>query len=128
MDELRALGIELAIDDFGTGYSSLSYLQRFPIHTLKIDRSFISPHGAEERENAEIVRTIIVLARNMGKQVVAEGVETEEQFARLRELECAYGQGYLFSRPQDARATESLLREGLRPGLLLAPAGDVQAA
>jgi diguanylate cyclase (GGDEF)-like protein/PAS domain S-box-containing protein len=128
MDELRALGIELAIDDFGTGYSSLAYLQRFPIHTLKIDRSFISPHGAEEHENAEIVRTIIVLAHNMGKVVVAEGVETEEQFARLRALECAYGQGYLFSRPQDARATESLLREGLRPGLSLAPAGDVQAA
>ncbi|MCA1816610.1 MAG: EAL domain-containing protein [Acidobacteria bacterium] len=128
MDELRALGIELAIDDFGTGYSSLSYLQRFPIHTLKIDRSFISPHGAEERENSEIVRTIILLARNMGKEVVAEGVETAEQYARLRELECDYGQGYLFSRPQDARATEELLRDGRLAGLTLAPADGVQAA
>jgi EAL domain-containing protein (putative c-di-GMP-specific phosphodiesterase class I) len=128
MGELRALGLELAIDDFGTGYSSLSYLQRFPIHTLKIDRSFISPRGEEDPENSEIVRTIILLARNMGKDVVAEGVETEEQFARLRELDCAYGQGYLFSRPQSADVTESLLREGLRPALSLAPADDTQAA
>ncbi|MDQ3908701.1 MAG: EAL domain-containing protein, partial [Acidobacteriota bacterium] len=128
MGKLRALGLELAIDDFGTGYSSLSYLQRFPIHTLKIDRSFISERGEDDEDNAEIVRTIILLARNMGKEVVAEGVETEEQFARLRDLECAYGQGYLFSRPQDAAATERLLREGLRSGLFLAPAGDLQVA
>ncbi|MFL6231197.1 MAG: PAS domain S-box protein [Pyrinomonadaceae bacterium] len=129
MGELRALGLELAIDDFGTGYSSLSYLQRFPIHTLKIDRSFISPHGDEDRENSEIVRTIILLARNMGKDVVAEGVETKEQFARLRALDCAYGQGYLFSRPQSADRTESLLREGLGSALLLPTAADgTQAA
>jgi diguanylate cyclase (GGDEF)-like protein/PAS domain S-box-containing protein len=128
MGQLRALGLELAIDDFGTGYSSLSYLQRFPIHTLKIDRSFISERGEDDRDNAEIVRTIILLARNMGKEVVAEGVETEEQFARLRELECGYGQGYLFSRPQDAATTERLLREGLHSGLFLAPASDLQVA
>ena len=128
MGDLRALGLELAIDDFGTGYSSLSYLQRFPIHTLKIDRSFISPHGDEDRENAEIVRTIILLARNMGKDVVAEGVETEEQLARLRALECDYGQGYIFSRPQDAGATESLLREALHTGLYIDPARDMQVA
>jgi diguanylate cyclase (GGDEF)-like protein/PAS domain S-box-containing protein len=126
MGKLRALGLELAIDDFGTGYCSLSYLQRFPIHTLKIDRSFISPHGEEDRENSEIVRTIILLARNMGKEVVAEGVETAEQFARLRELGCDYGQGYLFSRPQSADATETLLRDGLHTAL--ARADDTQAA
>jgi diguanylate cyclase (GGDEF)-like protein/PAS domain S-box-containing protein len=128
MGDLRALGLELAIDDFGTGYSSLSYLQRFPIHTLKIDRSFISPHGDEDRDNAEIVRTIILLARNMGKDVVAEGVETEEQLARLRALGCDYAQGYLFSRPQDAEATETLLREGLRTGLFRDPARAMQIA
>jgi diguanylate cyclase (GGDEF)-like protein/PAS domain S-box-containing protein len=128
MGDLRALGLELAIDDFGTGYSSLSYLQRFPIHTLKIDRSFISPHGDEDRENSEIVRTIILLARNMGKDVVAEGVETEEQLARLRALDCDYGQGYIFSRPQDAEATESLLREGLHTGLYIDPARAMQVA
>jgi diguanylate cyclase (GGDEF)-like protein/PAS domain S-box-containing protein len=128
MGELRALGLELAIDDFGTGYSSLSYLQRFPIHTLKIDRSFISPHGEEDRDNAEIVRTIILLARNMGKDVVAEGVETEEQLARLRALECEYAQGYIFSPPQDAATTELLLRESLQSGRPLAYAGDMQAA
>jgi len=113
LGRLRALGIELAIDDFGTGYSSLSYLSRLkPIHTLKIDRSFISM-GGDDRENAEIVRTIILLARNMGKEVVAEGIETAAQLARLRRLKCAYGQGYLFSRPQDAAQTGQLLRAGV---------------
>ena len=128
MGALRDLGAEIAIDDFGTGYSSLSYLQRFPIHTLKIDRSFISQEGTDDRENDEIVRTIILLARNMGKDVVAEGVETEGQLARLRELRCAYGQGYIFSRPQTAEATESLLRAGLESGLFIITAGDMQAA
>jgi diguanylate cyclase (GGDEF)-like protein/PAS domain S-box-containing protein len=128
MDRLRQLGVELAIDDFGTGYSSLSYLQRFPIHTLKIDRSFISKEGTGDRENDEIVRTIILLARNMGKDVVAEGVETEEQLERLRQLDCAYGQGFIFSRPQDAEATERLLREGLETGLFINTAGDMQTA
>jgi EAL domain-containing protein (putative c-di-GMP-specific phosphodiesterase class I) len=125
---LRDLGAEIAIDDFGTGYSSLSYLQRFPIHTLKIDRSFISQEGTDAGENDEIVRTIILLARNMGKDVVAEGVETEGQFARLRQLDCTYGQGYLFSRPQSAEATEALLRAGVESGLFIRTAGDRQVA
>ncbi|HJR09169.1 MAG TPA: PAS domain S-box protein [Pyrinomonadaceae bacterium] len=113
LSRLRELGVELAIDDFGTGYSSLSYLSRLkPIHTLKIDRSFISM-GGDDRENAEIVRTIIMLARNMGKDVVAEGIETTEQLARLRTLKCTYGQGYLFSRPQDPAEIERRLRTGL---------------
>lgn len=125
---LRDLGIELALDDFGTGYSSLSYLQRFPVHTLKIDRSFISRPGAGDVENAEIVRTIILLARNMGKEVVAEGVETDEQLLRLRQLGCAFAQGYLFSRPQDAAATEALLRGDFDSALFLTHTDETQAA
>jgi diguanylate cyclase (GGDEF)-like protein/PAS domain S-box-containing protein len=128
MDELRELGIELAIDDFGTGYSSLAYLHRFPVKTLKIDRSFIGRTDGDRDGDDEIVRTIILLARNMGKDVVAEGVETPEQLARLRELECAYAQGYLFARPRDAAATEQLLLEGVESGLFLYPARPVRAA
>jgi diguanylate cyclase (GGDEF)-like protein/PAS domain S-box-containing protein len=113
LERLRELGVELAIDDFGTGYSSLSYLSRLkPIHTLKIDRSFISM-GGDDRENAEIVRTIIMLARNMGKDVVAEGIETVEQLTRLQTLDCTYGQGYLFARPLDPAETERRLHIGL---------------
>ncbi|HEV2761659.1 MAG TPA: EAL domain-containing protein, partial [Pyrinomonadaceae bacterium] len=124
IDELRELGIELAIDDFGTGYSSLAYLHRFPVKTLKIDRSFISRAGGGRADNDEIVRTIILLARNMGKEVVAEGVETAEQLTRLRDLECAYGQGYVFARPRDAAATERLLRKCVESGLFLPPAAE----
>jgi diguanylate cyclase (GGDEF)-like protein/PAS domain S-box-containing protein len=113
LSRLRDLGIELAIDDFGTGYSSLSYLSRLkPIHTLKIDRSFISM-GGDDHENSEIVRTIIMLSKNMGKVVVAEGIETAGQLARLRTLNCDYGQGYLFSRPQDPFEIERRLNLGL---------------
>jgi diguanylate cyclase (GGDEF)-like protein/PAS domain S-box-containing protein len=103
--QLRAIGIRLSMDDFGTGYSSLSYLHRFPIHTLKIDRSFVSGGDGEN----EIVRTIIMLARNMGMDIVAEGVETPEQLNYLRELRCEYGQGFLFSRPLDIDAACRLL-------------------
>src|SRR6059058_3360880 len=98
---LKALGVQLSIDDFGTGYSSLGYLHRFPVNTLKVDRSFVGRIG-EAAENIEIVRTIISLAENMGMEVVAEGVETLSQLAQLRKLNCQYGQGYLFSRPVDA--------------------------
>ena len=101
LGQLRNLGIQMSIDDFGTGYSSLSYLHRFPIDTLKIDRSFVN-RMCEGDENAEIVRTIVTLATNLGMNVVAEGVETAEQHARLKELDCEYGQGYLFSRPVPA--------------------------
>jgi len=103
--QLRALGVRLSMDDFGTGYSSLSYLHRFPIHTLKIDRSFVSGGDGEN----EIVRTIIMLARNMGMDIVAEGVETKEQLAYLKELKCEYGQGFLFSRPLDLDTACKLL-------------------
>ncbi len=98
LTELRELGVQLSIDDFGTGYSSLSYLQRFPIDTLKIDRSFVT-QMMENEENVAIVRTIVALAQNLGMDVVAEGVETEDQLKLLRKLECENGQGYLFSTP-----------------------------
>ena len=102
---LKALGVQLSIDDFGTGYSSLGYLHRFPLDTLKIDRSFVGRIG-EAAENIEIVRTIVSLADNMGMDVVAEGVETLGQLAQLRKLNCKYGQGYLFARPTDAASID----------------------
>ncbi|HMF56180.1 MAG TPA: EAL domain-containing protein, partial [Pyrinomonadaceae bacterium] len=95
---LRSLNVEISLDDFGTGYSSLSYLHRFPINTLKIDRSFVS-RMTESSENAEIVRTIATLARSLEMDVVAEGIEKERQFEQLKALNCEYGQGYLFSEP-----------------------------
>jgi diguanylate cyclase (GGDEF)-like protein len=106
LKRLKALGLQLSIDDFGTGYSSLGYLHRFPVNTLKIDRSFVGRIG-EAAENIEIVRTIISLAENMGMEVVAEGVETLSQLTQLRKLNCRYGQGYLFSRPVDAASVTS---------------------
>jgi len=104
---LREMGTKVSIDDFGTGYSSLAYLQRFPINTLKVDRSFVSDMDAFE--NLVIVRTIVSLAHNLGLDVVAEGIETERQRDFLADLSCECGQGYLFSRPlpQD-RALEML--------------------
>ncbi len=98
LHHLRGLGIEVDIDDFGTGYSNLSYLVRLPISTLKIDRSFVSSIK-EKGANAEIVKTIISLARNLGLKVVAEGIETESQAEALMSFGCERGQGYLFSKP-----------------------------
>jgi EAL domain-containing protein (putative c-di-GMP-specific phosphodiesterase class I) len=114
--ELRELGVQLAMDDFGTGYSSLSNLHRFPINTLKIDRSFIT-HMVDNGENAEIVRTISGLAQNLGMNVVAEGVETREQLEILRRLGCQYGQGYFFSKPLDSESAETFIGETYDPDL-----------
>jgi diguanylate cyclase (GGDEF)-like protein/PAS domain S-box-containing protein len=108
--QLRGLGVGLSIDDFGTGYSSLSYLHRFPIDTLKIDRSFVT-QMTDNSENAEIVRTIVTLARSLDMAVVAEGVETADQLRRLGDLGCDYGQGYLFSRPVGAGQAAELLTD-----------------
>jgi len=121
LNRLKELGVQLSIDDFGTGYSSLSYLHRFPVNTLKIDRSFVGRIG-EAAENMEIVHTVISLAANMGMEVVAEGIETLSQLVQLRKLKCQYGQGYLFSRPADAETVSSWLskkphwQETLFPG------------
>jgi diguanylate cyclase (GGDEF)-like protein/PAS domain S-box-containing protein len=110
LKRLRAVGVGLSIDDFGTGYSSLSYLHRFPASALKIDRSFVS-RLSDNDENAELVRTIITLARTLGMKVVAEGVETARQLAQLRALECDHGQGYYFSKPMDAVAAAGYLTD-----------------
>jgi diguanylate cyclase (GGDEF)-like protein/PAS domain S-box-containing protein len=96
---LKDFGIRLVIDDFGTGYSSLSYLQRLPIDTLKVDRSFISKIHEKPDSNRNIVEAIISLAHKLDMTVVAEGIETPEQYAILIDMGCEFGQGYLFSRP-----------------------------
>jgi diguanylate cyclase (GGDEF)-like protein/PAS domain S-box-containing protein len=109
LQQIKSLGISLAIDDFGTGYSSLSYLHRFPLDTLKIDRSFISSIG--NGEETEIARTILPMASNLHLDVVAEGVETIEQLVLLKKLHCKYGQGFYFSKPLSAKEAGSLLAE-----------------
>jgi EAL domain-containing protein (putative c-di-GMP-specific phosphodiesterase class I) len=106
--EFHALGISLAIDDFGTGYSSLNYLRKFPIHRLKIDRSFVG--DIDDPDDARIVATIVNLAHGLDLEVVAEGIETGDQLEFLRRRDCALGQGYLFSRPLQAEAFEAFVR------------------
>ncbi|MDX6656601.1 MAG: hypothetical protein QOH62_1394 [Solirubrobacteraceae bacterium] len=111
LERLRELGLKLMLDDFGTGYSSLSYLQHFPLSGLKIDRAFVSAIGSGDGASA-IVDAILQMARALGLEVVAEGLETEEHRDALRELGCRLGQGYLFSRPVDAAAASALLEAG----------------
>jgi EAL domain-containing protein (putative c-di-GMP-specific phosphodiesterase class I) len=98
MERLRALGVEISIDDFGTGYSNLQYLKNFPLNSLKIDRSFIRGL-TEDREDAAIIKAIILMARGLGLNVVAEGIETQQQLDFLLEHHCPMGQGYLFREP-----------------------------
>ena len=107
--DLRALGIAIAVDDFGTGYSSLGYLQRFPVDILKIDRAFIEPLNRSEPASTALVSTIIGLANTMGLDVVAEGIERQDQLDRLIDLGCAKGQGFLLSRPLEAGAATDYL-------------------
>ena len=110
MDRINALGVALSLDDFGTGYSSLSYLKRFPIHTLKIDRSFTTGIPLDASDCA-IASTIISIGRQLGHRVIAEGVETLEQLAFLRESGCDEVQGYLYAAPLPAARFEQGLRE-----------------
>ena len=106
--QLQNLGIRLSMDDFGTGYSSLSYLHRFPIDTLKIDRSFVNDVDVDA-EKIEIISTVVALAWNLGMDVVAEGVETKKQMYQLKALKCEFGQGYFFSRPLDSEKAGALI-------------------
>ena len=110
LTELKKLKVKLNVDDFGTGHSSLAALHRFPFDTLKIDRAFVQVMQGKA-ENEEIVKTIISLGKNLGMSVVAEGIETQEQFARLRSLGCDFGQGFLFSRGIEAEDASTLLTE-----------------
>jgi EAL domain-containing protein (putative c-di-GMP-specific phosphodiesterase class I) len=107
---LKALGVSLAIDDFGTGYSSLAYLRRFPVDTLKIDRSFVERLG-EQTDDAALANTIIQLGQSLGMSTVAEGIEEYGQLAALREMGCDYAQGFYFSRPVPAEEAGRLLLE-----------------
>jgi diguanylate cyclase (GGDEF)-like protein/PAS domain S-box-containing protein len=110
LEQIRERKIYLSLDDFGTGYSCLSYLHRFPINTLKIDRSFVS-FMSSDTENIEIVNTIIMLAHSLGMDAIAEGIETVEQCDRLKALGCELGQGYLFDKPLERQAAEILLAQ-----------------
>jgi len=115
LGQLKELGLHISIDDFGTGYSSLSYLHLFPVDALKIDRSFVSSMQSLDKQK-RIVETIVLLARNLGIDVIAEGVEGEEQHHALRSLGCELAQGFHFSRPVDAPSARRLVESGLVPG------------
>jgi EAL domain-containing protein (putative c-di-GMP-specific phosphodiesterase class I) len=110
LTNIRARQIQLSIDDFGTGYSSLSYLPRFPINTLKIDRSFVN-RMTSDAESLEIVRAITMLGQSIGIEVIAEGIETQQQLLQLQTIGCEFGQGYWFSKAVDRIAAEQLLLE-----------------
>ena len=101
IEKLRAAGLRIFLDDFGTGYSALAYLKRFPLDTVKIDKSFITDINADNKDH-KLVNAIITMSASLGLNVVAEGIEEESQLALLRKLGCGYGQGYYFSRPVPA--------------------------
>ena len=124
LGSLRRLGVSLLMDDFGTGYSSLNNLHSFPFDVLKVDRSFVS-RMSEGDQPLQIVRTIVELARVLGMDVVAEGIETIEQYRLLREMGCRYGQGYLFAKPMTVEDVSQLLR---LPGRILPDPEAVELA
>jgi diguanylate cyclase (GGDEF)-like protein/PAS domain S-box-containing protein len=119
LESLKALGVRLSVDDFGTGYSSLSYLKRFPIDTVKIDRSFVDGLGQDPADTA-IVAAVVGMANALKLETIAEGVETPLQFQELIDLSCTYGQGYLFARPQPANEFAVILDKQIS----LAPQGQ----
>jgi diguanylate cyclase (GGDEF)-like protein len=110
LDQVAALGVGVAIDDFGTGYSGLAYLKRLPIDTVKIDQSFVRDLTVDA-DDAAIVTAIVAMAKSLGVDVIAEGIETEEQLEELRRLGCRRGQGYLLAPPMPAASIAKLLRE-----------------
>jgi EAL domain-containing protein (putative c-di-GMP-specific phosphodiesterase class I) len=108
LEQVAKMGIRLAIDDFGTGYSALGYLKRFPVDTLKIDRSFVSGLGRSLDDTA-IVRAVVAFAKTLGLSVTAEGIETAAQLGQLRSLKCERGQGCYFSKPLPAADLDALI-------------------
>ena len=110
LESLRNMAVGISIDDFGTGYSSLTYLKRYPINSLKIDRSFVTD-VATNPADAGIVRAVVEMAHGMKLNVIAEGVETKDQFAHLQKYGCDEMQGYWFSRPLPVEAINKLLAE-----------------
>ena len=108
LGELESLGVHLSMDDFGTGYSSLSYLQKFPFHSLKVDKSFVQDISMDQQDRA-IAQAVIALGRALNLRVIAEGVETVEQLEVLRRMHCEDMQGFLFSRPIPALQATKLL-------------------
>jgi EAL domain-containing protein (putative c-di-GMP-specific phosphodiesterase class I) len=107
LERLRALGVHLSVDDFGTGYSSLAYLRRFPVDALKVDRSFVAGLGRDPEDSA-IVEAVVSMAHSLGLSVIAEGVETDGQLARLRDLGCELAQGFYFAAPVPSSALDRL--------------------
>jgi Amt family ammonium transporter len=127
LGELKEAGIHIAIDDFGTGYSALSYLKHYPIDSLKLDRSFVSGLG-DSLEDTAIIHAVLAFARTLSLKVIAEGIETAEQVAQLRDLGCKWGQGYYFARPMPAEELGALLAERAPLGPALASTVPYAAA
>lgn len=111
LNHLKSIGLSISVDDFGTGYSSLTYLKNLPVDVVKIDRCFIKDILNGKKDEA-IVQAIISMAHSMGMQVVAEGIETREQFKRLRKMDCDYGQGFLFSPAVPADEFYAMMTKG----------------
>ena len=119
LENLRNHGVLAQLDDFGTGYSSLSYLHQFPIHALKIDRSFVADLGSGRRSgSAAVVRAIGALAQSMNLEVIAEGIETTLQRSAVEELGCRVGQGFLFSQPRPASEIAAMAERPTAAGAL----------
>ena len=109
LEELRALGVMVALDDFGTGYASLTHLQQYPVDVIKIDRSFIERIDLEDSKATAVIDAVLQMARRLGMQTVAEGIETTEQARYLRARGCTIGQGYYFSRAVPAADVPAML-------------------
>ena len=127
LGELRALGVRVAMDDFGTGYSSLSYLSRFPVDVIKMDRSFLRPESTPEA--VDLSSAVVALGSSLSLEVVAEGIELDEQLSRLRELGCELGQGFHFAHPMESAHLTDFLAGRSRelrqePGVTLPLPGD----